>query len=123
MESVIGIKWSSRSGRFDMAIHQFSLNFKVKSQWQLQRKAIEKFKLECQDDEKLVLEQALSLCYDQCRKHWIIYLHVSSLLSSFSFLFFFVCEPTFLYIHKGRLFLFLTPLMTVFYLLCLIFFC
>jgi hypothetical protein len=84
MESVIGIKWSSRAGRLDMAIQQFSLNFKVKSQWQLQRKAIEKFKLECQDDEKLVLEQALLLCYDQCRKHWIIYLHASSLLSSFS---------------------------------------
>ncbi len=45
-----------------IALYQFNLNsINTESQWELQRQAIEKFKLECQDDEKFKFEQALSL--------------------------------------------------------------
>jgi hypothetical protein len=61
IQTVIGINWDSYSGEFDIAIYQLNLNsINTESQWELQRQAIEKFKLKCQDDEKLKFEQALS---------------------------------------------------------------
>ncbi len=37
----------------DIAFYQFNLNsINTESQWGLQRQVIEKFKLECRDDEK-----------------------------------------------------------------------
>ncbi|CAF3205622.1 unnamed protein product, partial [Rotaria sp. Silwood2] len=56
-----GINWRSDTRQFDIAILQLEFSKNTQSQWQLQTKAIEQFKLECQHDEKLIFQQALLL--------------------------------------------------------------
>ncbi|CAM4966707.1 unnamed protein product [Rotaria socialis] len=59
--NIASIKWRSPSGTFDIAILQLNCLANIKSQWQLQTKAIQQFRDQCQHDEKLVSEQALLL--------------------------------------------------------------
>ncbi|CAF3702778.1 unnamed protein product [Rotaria socialis] len=59
--NIASIKWRSPSGTFDIAILQLNCSANIKSQWQLQTKAIQQFRDQCQHDEKLVSEQALLL--------------------------------------------------------------
>ncbi|CAF4124278.1 unnamed protein product [Rotaria sp. Silwood2] len=60
--TTLGNYWKSESGKFNVGYLQFNLNsIPVQLQWQMQPQQINNFKIQCDDEEREVFEQALSL--------------------------------------------------------------